>query len=410
MSAPLPGYGTHFGINNIPFGVGSSNAHPHPTCVTRFGDSVIFLHEISDRLKLSAVAGLPSNVFAEASLDAFAALGRQAHQAVRTRLQHAIANDETLSSLPKGAIEPIDQVKMHLPVNVGDFTDMSCSHHHVQNASEAMTGKRSAPPAFFNMPIGYAGRCSSLDISGTPVERPLGQYWAGKPGESEVVFGPSKKMDFELELGCVVGKPVSRKQRVLASQADEHIFGYVLVNDWSARDIQALEMIPLGPLNGKNAGTTVSPWVITPDALRGFKAASPARRQATLPYLCDSGNEAIDVKLEVQVTRPGAETSESQTYCRSNSAWMYWTLKQCLAHQAIAGCGLRTGDLLATGTVSGEGVDEHGCLLEHMRAGEKPPRGYLEDGETVTLTGYCGDGVGFGECVATLEAAKELDG
>ena len=406
MASPLPGYSTHFGVNNIPFGVASSQAHPTPACVTRFEDNVIFLDKLDDNL--GGVPDLPHDVFGQSSLNAFAALPRSTHQAVRQRLQDVLRKDQSLADLAAGAVEIVSAVKMHLPVTVGDFTDFSCSSHHVQNAAEAMTGKRSAPPAFFNMPIGYAGRCSSLDTSGTAVERPVGQYWEGKPGESQVVFGPCKKMDYELELAAVVGKPLPRKERVLASQADEHIFGYILLNDWSARDIQALEMNPLGPLNGKNAGTTLSPWIITTDALSAFRVASPPRTQSVVPYLADSGQASLNIKLEVKVSPPGTDISEGKVFCKSNSAWMYWTLGQCLAHQAVGGCGLRTGDLLATGTVSGEGAEEHGCLLEHMRVGEKPPRGYLEDGETVTLSGYCGDGVGFGECIATLSPAREF--
>ena len=246
MTSPRPGYSSHFGINNIPFGIASSSTHPDPACVTRINDNVIFLDKLSGAL--SGVPDLPKEVFRQSTLNAFAALSPSTHQEVRRCLQSALGDDEALSKLTKDAVEAIDRVTMHLPVDTGDFTDFSCSHHHVQNAAEAMTGKRSAPPAFFHMPIGYAGRCSSLDISGTPVERPIGQFWAGKPGESDVVFGPCKRMDYELELGCIVGRPLARRDKVLASNADEHIFGYVLVNDWSARDIQALEMIPLGPV------------------------------------------------------------------------------------------------------------------------------------------------------------------
>ncbi|GAB1737213.1 hypothetical protein NU219Hw_g1144t1 [Hortaea werneckii] len=405
MSRPLAGYGSHFGINNIPFGIASSAAHPKPAAVTRFGDNVIFLSKLSNLL--NDIVTTPQ-ILQEPSLNAFAALGPEVHTAVRQKIQTVIRQDETLESLPKAAVEPIDQVTMHLPITIGDFTDMSCSHHHVQNAAEAMTGKRSAPPAFFNMPIGYAGRCSSIDVSGTPVERPLGQHWAGEPGESEVVFGPSKRMDYELELGCIVGKSIPRKERILASQAEEHIFGYILVNDWSARDIQALEMSPLGPLNGKNAGTTVSPWIITPHALSSFKTASPPREHDDMPYLKDSGNDALNIKLQAQTLSQGNDETSAKSYCNSNSAWLYWTLSQCLAHQAIGGCGLRTGDLIATGTVSGPNETERGCLMEHMRQGVSPRRGYLEDGETIVLSGHCGDGVGFGECVATLMPAREF--
>ncbi|KAK0343453.1 hypothetical protein LTR94_018288 [Friedmanniomyces endolithicus] len=377
MAPPLPGYSSHFGLDNIPFGIASSDLHHSTACATRFKDNVIFLDNLEGVLK--GILDLPEGVLAHGTLNAFAALPSATHRVVRERLQNLIRKDERLQSLPTGSVEPIGAVTMHLPVDTGDFTDMSCSMHHAQNASEAMTGKRSLPPAFLHMPIGYAGRCSSLDVSGTPVERPLGQYWTGKPGESEVGFGPCKKMDYELELAAIIGKPLPRKQRLLASQAEEHIFGYVLLNDWSARDIQGFEMIPLGPLNGKNAGTTLSPWVVTTDALRAYHTASPPPDQKVMPYLADTGNDALDIRLE------------------------------CVAHQAVGGCGLRTGDLIATGTVSGAESNEHGCLMEYMKQGRQPPRGYLEDGETVTLSGYCGGGVGFGECVATLTPARDLE-
>jgi fumarylacetoacetase len=396
MDSPQLGYSSHFGFNNIPFGIASSTSQSSPTCVTRFEDHVIFLSQLN-----FGIQGLPQHVFQQTSLNEFAALPRSVQQDVRREIQNQISN-----GIPETARAHVSTVSMHLPVQVGDFTDFSCSLDHVQNASEAMTGIRSSPPAFFHMPIGYAGRCSSLDVSGTPVERPMGQYWSGKPGQSDVVFGPCKKMDYELELGCIIGKPIPRKERVTASRAEEHIFGYVLVNDWSARDIQALEMNPLGPLNGKNAGTTISPWIITTDAVSFFMTTSPSRKHQVAPYLEDSGKEALNINLEVKISRNSQ--ADGSVACRSNSSWMYWTLPQCVAHQVIGGCGLRTGDLLASGTVSGGGDHEHGCLMEFMKAGHTPPRGYLEDGETVTLSGFCGDGVGFGECVATLTAARVI--
>lgn len=400
MSTPRPGYASHFGIDNIPFGVASSSSHPSPTCVSRFGDTVIFLVELG--YVFQEVADLPPDTFAKASLNDFAALSNATHQAVRQRLQAAIR-----SELPNNATEHVSAVQMHLPVQVGDFTDFSCSLDHVLNASEAAMGTRAAPSSFFYQPVGYAGRCSSLDVSGSIVQRPLGQFWEGKRGQSEIVFGPSRKMDYELELGCIIGQPVPRKEPVLAREAEHHIFGYVLVNDWSARDIQVLEMDPLGPLNGKNAGTTVSPWIITRDALEAYKTTSPPRKHDVARHLTDSGHEALNIDLTVSISCGNSD--DSTTTCRSNASWMYWTLAQCVAHQAIGGAGLRTGDLLATGTVSGQKETEHGCLFEFMKAGETPPRGYIEDGETVTLTGMCAEGVGFGECVATLVAAKDFE-
>lgn len=399
MTSPQSGYSSHFGVHNIPFGIASLAKTPsNPTIVTRFEDSVVFLKELEDQL---ADTGLPSGILRQSTLNEFAALPLSVLRRAREKIQHLIKN-----GLPDSVQSHISAVKMHLPVQVGDFTDFSCSLDHAQNASEAMTGVRSSPPAFFHMPIGYAGRCSSLDVSGSTVERPMGQYWSGKPGQSDVVFGPCKKMDYELELGCIIGKPIERKERITAVQAEEHIFGYVLVNDWSARDIQGLEMNPLGPLNGKNSGTTISPWIITSDAVAAFKSPSPPREHEVASYLADSGRNALNIDLEVRVS--SAANPDAETACRSNSSWMYWTLPQCVAHQAIGGCGLRTGDLLATGTVSGGGDAEHGCLMEFMKAGHTPPRGYLEDGEMVTLSGYCGNGVGFGECAATLTAARDI--
>ncbi|PPJ57778.1 hypothetical protein CBER1_00251 [Cercospora berteroae] len=375
MAPPLPGYGSHCGIENIPFGIASTGNGTKPTVVTRYEGSVVFLaqaqHLFADIKEFNA------EVFQQPTLNTFAAYTQEVQNEVRQRVQTEIKNGNGTKRFPADSVKNISEVVMHVPLDISDFTDFSCSEHHVQNASEAMTGQRSTPPAFYHFPTGYAGRCSSIDVSGTPVERPLGQHRSGKPMQSDVVFGPCERMDYELELGAIIGKPLPRNQRITAKQAEKHIFGYVLINDWSARDIQALEMIPLGPLNGKNAGTTISPWVITSAALQAFKTSSPLRKnQAEAVYLEDSSSNALNIDLRVDVTS-AKDSATSQTTCRSNSSWMYWTLAQCVAHQAIGGCGLRTGDLLATGTVSGESDEQHGCLLEFMKQGKTPPRGYL---------------------------------
>lgn len=229
MTSPLPGYGSHFGLSNIPFGIASSAQHSAPQCASRYEDNVIFLADLYQDLE--DIKDLPKDVFSKPTLNDFAALPRSVHQAVRERVQQLLKS----SGIASTAIEAISAVTMHLPVQCSDFSDFSCSSDHVENASEAMTGVRSHPPAFFHQPVGYAGRCSSLDVSGTSQVRPLGQYWSGKPGNSEIVFGPSKRMDYELELGAIVGKPLPRRQRLLAKEAAEHIFGFVLVNDWSGK-------------------------------------------------------------------------------------------------------------------------------------------------------------------------------
>lgn len=227
MTSPMPGYASHFGLDNIPFGIASSTLHPTPQCVSRYEDSVIFLADFRENLPLSE----SSDAFSQPTLNGFAALPRTVHQAIRERLQQLLKSSGT----PSSAIEPISAVTMHLPVHCNDFTDFSCSADHVENASEAMMGTRSYPPAFYHQPVGYAGRCSSLDVSGTSQERPLGQYWSGKPGNSEIVFGPSKRMDYELELGAIIGRSLPRREKLMARDAGEHIFGFVLVNDWSGK-------------------------------------------------------------------------------------------------------------------------------------------------------------------------------
>ena len=231
MTSSLPGYASHFGLSNIPFGIASSAQHSAPQTASRYEDNVIFLADLQE--ELADIKDLPKDVFSQPTLNAFAALPRSVHQAVREKLQQLLKS----SGIASTAIEPISAVTMHLPVQCSDFSDFSCSSDHVENASEAMTGNRSHPPAFFHQPVGYAGRCSSLDVSGTSQVRPLGQYWSGKPGNSEIVFGPSKRMDYELELGAIIGKPLARRQRLLAKDAAEHIFGFVLVNDWSGKFI-----------------------------------------------------------------------------------------------------------------------------------------------------------------------------
>jgi fumarylacetoacetase len=229
MTSSLPGYASHFGISNIPFGIASSTQHSAPQCASRYEDNVIFLADITQ--DLGNIQELPKDVFSQPTLNDFAALPRSVHQAVRERVQQLLKSSGVASS----AMEPISAVTMHLPIRCNDFSDFSCSSDHVENASEAMTGSRSHPPSFFHQPVGYAGRCSSLDVSGTSQVRPLGQYWSGKPGNSEIVFGPSKRMDYELEVGAIIGKPVPRRQRLMAKDASEHIFGFVLVNDWSGK-------------------------------------------------------------------------------------------------------------------------------------------------------------------------------
>ena len=298
---------------------------------------------------------------------------------------------------------------MHLPAQVGDYTDFYSSRYHAENVGRMFRGAENAlPPNWLHMPLAYHGRASSLVVSGTPVCRPNGQTRPGNAGPPQ--FGPSRALDFELEMGFFVGPGNALGEPIPVSQAYRHIFGFVLVNDWSARDIQRWEYQPLGPFLGKNFATTVSPWVVTLDALEPFICDGPAQDPPPLPYLSSKNHWTYDIDLEVQFQ--SAAMAAPATICRSNFRHLYWNVCQQLAHHTVNGCNVRPGDLLASGTISGPTPDSYGSLLELAWSGAQPldlpdgtQRAFLEDGDTVILTGCCqGDGyrVGFGEALGTV--------
>ncbi|KAF4548668.1 Fumarylacetoacetase-like protein [Elsinoe fawcettii] len=393
-------FADHFGIENIPFGIASSSKHTSPQAVSRFENKVIFLADLPEVSKAAGAA----DVLKQSTLNSFGALGRSAHKAVRAAIQQAIKSGSVES-----ASEDITAVQLHLPVSTGDFTDFSCSPHHNRNAGQALLGQsRGLPPAFHNQPLGYAGRCSSIVVSGTPVVRPMGQFFEygmeGLKGERKNVRqGPTRWMDYELEMGVIVGKPVPYGQYVTAEQAKENIFGFILLNDWSARDIQQFEMIPVGPLNSKHSATTLSPWIVTPDAVEPFRIPPKTRDIPIAPYLDDKKGASLNIKVQVAVA--DGKGGDYKVIGHANTDVMDWTFEQIVAHQSSAGAGLRTGDIMGIGTISGPGDDQHGCLLEEFVPGKTPQRGYVEDNEVVQLQGYAGPGVGFGECVGQLVPA-----
>ncbi|PKS12538.1 hypothetical protein jhhlp_000746 [Lomentospora prolificans] len=402
-----PDYANHFSRQNIPFGIASSTTHNSLQAVTRLENNVIFLHDLAKAGIFSSVANLPEDIFSNDSLNQFASLPRSVVSSVRK-----IISETDLDAFPAGSFEDVGQVTMHLPVAVGDFVDFSCSLEHVKNAGRIIINDERPPPAFFNLPIGYQGRASSVVVSGTDIERPIGQY-RDRSKDGAIVDGPSKAVDYEMEFAAIIGQPLARNKRVLATDADEHIFGFVVLNDWSARDIQGFEMMPLGPLNGKNFGTTISPWIVTLDALEPFKVPGPARVQPVVNYLNDPENVTYSIGMQVEV-----QTETSTTVIgKSNVKLMYWTARQMVAHIASAGAALRSGDIMATGTVSGEGKGSHGCMLEATEGGKVPvaldngsTRTYLQDGDVVRMTAVAGElsssGVGFGECVGKLLPAR----
>ncbi|KAL4888628.1 hypothetical protein BDV59DRAFT_211034 [Aspergillus ambiguus] len=408
-----PEYGHHFSLQNLPFGVASSVQHPKPQCATRLHNIVIFLGDLQRSGLFARVSDLPEEVFDESTLNTYAALPKATHRAVRQTLQ-ATLQDCSTASLPPTSVEDITKVQLHLPVAIPGFTDFSCSLDHVKNAGRAILNDESPPPGFFHFPIGYTGRASTIVVSGTPIVRPLGHFYdRSAPAEKKpVVYGPSRAMDYELEIGVIVGKPLPPNQGLNARDADEHIFGLVILNDWSARDIQGCEMVPLGPLNGKAFGTSISPWVVTLDALDAFKATGPAPRVELPGHLQDLGkfNYAIDMTVELQ---HGGTTS---VLSKSQAQNMFWSGRQMCAHLASTGCDLRTGDILGTGTVSGSQEGSYGCLLEITKGGKAAAqladgssRVYLQDGDVVRMSAVAGgeiSGVGFGECIGELKPAR----
>ncbi|EMD65917.1 hypothetical protein GGP41_010691 [Bipolaris sorokiniana] len=403
-------YASHFGINNIPYGVASSSKRTTPQCVTRIGDEVIFLAELAEQDTFKAIPAPLSSIFRESTLNTFAALGKDIQSKVRTAIQEAYE-----SNSHKEYSEHINDVTLHLPVHIGDFTDYSASANHVLNAGEAVMGVRSYPPAFKKYPVGYAGRCSSITLSGAPVTRPLGQFIEDYTvPEKKIIFGPSRSLDYEMEVAAVIGKPVAPGSILNAKDADGHIFGLVLLNDWSARDVQGLEMNPLGPFNGKNFMTSITPWIITLEALKPFEVPAPERMESVAPFMDDPKSANYNIQLEGQIIRNGVQT----TTCKVGFETMYWTFRHMLAHHTIGGCGLRSGDLIASGTVSGEQKHEHGCLLELTKNGKAPSKlsdgtelRFLDDGDEVRYIGIVGDGsagVGFGACVGTIKPARQI--
>ncbi|RKL25733.1 hypothetical protein BFJ68_g360 [Fusarium oxysporum] len=402
----------HFTEKNIPFGIASSQSHKTPQAATRLGNAVIFLNDLVEEL-FKGVDGLPRGVLNEQTLNSFAALPKTVHQHVRKQIQQTYQQNG-LDGFPSGSKEDINSVTMHLPVEIKDFADFSCSLDHVINAGRIVVNNGTPPPGFFKFPVGYQGRTGSIVVSGTDIERPYGQFKNPAAAETDdpIIYAPSQKVDYEVELAAVVGKPLGMRQRLHAKDAEEHIFGFVILNDWSARDIQGFEMFPLGPFNGKSLGTSISPWIITLDALEPFRTKAQEQKAISASYLQHPNPSTFSINLKVEVLANNASTTLG--VCPVES--LYWTPQQMVAHSVSSGSALRTGDLLATGTVSGSEETSRGCMLESTEGGSKPvtlidglKRGFLEDGDVVRITGSVGgdgSGIGFGECIGQLTPAR----
>jgi len=400
---------THFPLNNLPYGVFSTGEEAR--CGVAIGDMILDVSLLEEEGLIvigdDPVLDLPFwNEFME--------LGPNAWADLRARLTDLLATDgdDALrgnSSLQSRALIAQKDAEMHLPFVVCEYTDFYAGRHHATNVGTIFRGAENAlPPNWLHIPIGYNGRASTVVVSGTDVTRPLGQL--KPPGADTPHFGPCKRLDIELEMGAIVGTGSTMGQPVTVAEADAMIFGYVILNDWSARDVQAWEYQPLGPFQAKAFATSISPWIVTRAALEPFRTSTPARETALLPYLREPGPMLYDIELEFALRPEGAE--KTSVLSRTNYNEMYYSAAQQLCHHASSGCEMNTGDLLGSGTISGPEKHQRGSLLELSWGGKEPvtldtgaKRSFLEDGDTATLTGYSqGDGyrIGFGEVSAKI--------
>ncbi|WP_370284238.1 fumarylacetoacetase [Pseudooceanicola sp.] len=396
---------TDFPLNNLPYGVFDAGEGSMPRCGVAIGDMIFDLCK-AEGDGLVDLGGAP--VFDVPHWNDVMELGPEAWADLRSQVTALLA--EGAEPLPGHLVAQAD-VTMMMPITVAEYTDFYAGRHHAFNVGSIFRGPENAlPPNWLSIPIGYNGRASSVVVSGTDVRRPWGQLKA--PDADLPVFAPCRRFDLELEIGAIVGQASDRP--VTVQEADDMIFGYVLLNDWSARDIQAWEYQPLGPFQAKATATTISPWIVTKAALEPFRTATPERERELLPYLREPGPMLYDVDLEVALSpEGGAETTISRTNFRE----LYYSAAQQLAHHTTSGCPMRVGDLLGSGTISGTAKDSRGSLLELSWSGQEPltlpggeTRSFLEDGDTLTLRGAAqGDGyrVGFGACTGKVIAALD---
>jgi fumarylacetoacetase len=413
---PVPA-NSYFPLQNLPYGVfrrPGGEAH----IGVAIGESVLDLAVLAGRGMLDPLGEAATAALRQPTLNAFMALGRSAWRPARALLSRLLSDSEpTLrdnAALRDQTLVPQAEVQMLLPAEIGGYTDFYSSREHASNVGKMFRGADNALlPNWLYLPVAYHGRASSVVGSGTDLRRPKGQF--KPPDATSPLYGPTQSLDFELEMGFFVGGGNELGRPIPIGQAAEHIFGMVLVNDWSARDIQAWEYQPLGPFLGKNFGTSISPWVVPMDALDPFRTAGPVQEPGPLPYLRSPGDWAYDIHLEVYVQ--GERMAGPHRVCASNLRFMYWNVCQQLAHHTVNGCNLRPGDLLATGTISGLTPDSSGSLLELSWKGTQPlsfPNGekrtFLQDGDRVTMTGWGqGEGyrVGFGEVTGKILPAVD---
>ena len=396
-----------FSIYNIPFGIYSDKSITNHAC-SAIGDYVIDLYELANNgfLKIN------KDVFNLPFLNDFIQLGKPITNSIRLNIIDILSDHQseliTNTQLFNLVFKKQNQVNLLLPVRIGDYTDFYSSIDHAQNIGTMIRDPKNAlMPNWKHLPVAYHGRASSICVSGHSFHRPKGQQ---KPADSELpIYGPTKLLDIELETAFVIGKSTQMGDSVSTDQADDYIFGMVLFNDWSARDIQTWEYVPLGPFLSKNFASTISPWIITLEALEPFRVKGYEQEPKLLPYLQYQGHKNIDIQLEVYLT---PQNGSDNLLCSSNYKYLYYTMEQQLAHHTVNGCNINVGDLMASGTISGPNPSEYGSLMELTWRGTKPiilndgsERKFVNDFDTITLNGFCKKNnlrIGFGSCKATV--------
>ncbi len=392
-----------FSIHNIPFGI-FSTADTKPRVGVAIGDHILDLVAVAEL----GVFEFDTKVFEKPALNRFIGLGKTVSSKVRTDIQSWLKDDQSPLAKKHNLFVSQSDAKMHLPVQIGDYTDFFSSIEHATNVGMMFRDPANALlPNWRHLPVGYHGRASSIVVSGTPVIRPKGQVMPN--GASSPVFQASKRLDFELETGFIIGKNSIMGSSISTEEAEDYIFGKVLFNDWSARDIQKWEYVPLGPFLGKSFASSISPWVVTLEALEPFRVAGPIQEPEVMPYLNYSGTKNYDINLEVSLT---PDKGKEQLLCQSNFKYMYWNMCQQLAHHTVNGCNVNIGDVMGSGTISGKDEQSYGSMLELSWSGTKPisildgtTRTFIEDGDTVTMRGHAekdGKRVGFGEVSAKI--------
>lgn len=403
-----------FTIYNLPFGV-FNNKRLDPRVGIAIGDKIVDL-SVLDQEGFFSDMFLPEGIFISETLNGLIALGKNQTRKIRERVQDLLlADNEKLRdhSIRGKVMVNRKEAEMLLPVKIGDYTDFYSSMVHATNVGKmSRDPEKDLLPNWKHLPVGYHGRASSIIPSGVPIYRPKGQF--KDPDMETPVFGPSRRLDFELELAFITGKSTKSGDSVSIEDAEDYIFGFVLFNDWSARDLQEWESMPLGSFLGKSFASSISPWVVTLEALEHFRVEGPKQEPEVLPYLKSESAHSFDLQLEAYIQPEGAK--QPSKVCTSNFKYIYWNIAQQLAHHTVNGCNINVGDMMASGTISGPTEDSFGSMLELSWNGSNPvkldsgeERKFIEDGDSVILKGFAqkdGIRVGFGEVKATVLPAK----